>query len=898
MSHIRSLLESTRRLKPRDGSIEIEVKYLIDPRAQHPGFARCNLTEAAGCDYVKRVIASLRKTGSIFSVEETINFIESAKINIIKQLVFHHGAQLKDKKNFYTKTSLAPPVYLVGDPDPPVKLSISSESPIPETEVKYDLVRCKLRLSILPSGKFPGLKDWRIDITLTKKLQKISSVSEIARVRDTLFPSSLTLENFENLAPWKFADSIELEIESLNPDSVSEQTLSAMMKSFSELTGAQTRNPSGDQLQSSFYELANILVPHAAHSFKPPNTRGFKSLTNNVIELTKSTFFANLKPRIEEFYITDKADGLRVILLAKPKAGTIDVITAKGVHSIGIPTTDVSDCVADAEMIDADADKGTPARFLVFDVMMYDGRKLILSDFSERMTYIPDIAKLCDSVFAKTFVESTDEETLFQTVERLKSSPKPFPYTTDGIIFTKKTGEYAKTINYKWKSTEDTTIDFLVKTCPKTLLGIDPYVPVHGKTLYLLFTGIDAEVMRRINLPRITRYSDIFPKDRAGSPGYSPIQFSPSSKPYAYLFYSELDNLNNKICELHYSVADDAWRLHRIRDDKTRDAEHGIAYGNDFRIAELVWQNYFNPITREDFKLTKEEGMRSAYFKEHDVEMYRAMRSYNSFVKESLYKPHKNVSYAIDLGGGKGQDLFRYIRANIKNVLFVDRDIMALNEIITRKYAFATERPKGRFNNAQVGRINIGILEADLNLAHNTITSMIKTKGYSLPRDGVPLIVCNFAIHYFVGTDPMRTNFVNLIKSLIAPGGRFIFTTFDGEKVFDLVKSEGGKWDRTENGKLKYSIHADYPDANFTGNNQQIKVLQPFSDTTYYTEYLVNHGLLQKAFKAVGMVQEIHESFDIYQTTFKDHNKSVNDRLSELDKTYSALYTVNSYYRT
>lgn len=902
MSYVKRLLENIASLKSPNTSLEIEVKYLIDPRGSHPGFVKKNMSEAAAVDFAKHLVDSFKNTGSRFLIEETINFIEVGPTNIIKQLVFQNGVQVKNKKKYYTKKPLTNPVYLTHsngeNVDPPIKFSISEEKPISETNVKSDLVRSKLRLSIFPSDTFQDLKNWRIDLTLTKTLKKITSVSEIAQIRDVLFPTALTFDNFNAIAPWKFADSIELEIESLEPGAVTEETLAAMFTSVRRLIKVSTTEPQGvDNIQIKFYDLAVILVPHIAHTFKPPNTRGFKSLTNSVVELTKHMFFSDLKPRIENFLITDKADGFRSIIHLFPRDETANVITANSFKTMKIPKSDLGECIADSEMIEGEEG----AKFLVFDVMMYDGKRVSGNDFNIRKELVSKIAELSPNIFAKVFVECPPNGDLYQTVIALHNYPKPFPYTTDGVIFTEKTGDYNKTVNYKWKSSEDTTIDFLIKECPKSLLGIDPYITRDGTSLYILCSGIDRDVLYRINLHPIKKYKEMFANMGDSKKQYIPIQFSPSSKPYAYLFWHERKDLNNKIAELHYDVKKDSWRLHKIRDDKTRDAEHGIAYGNDFRVAELVWQNYFNPITIEDFKMTKDEGLANVYFKQHDVEAYRAMRSYNSFVKETLYKPYQGISWAIDLGSGKGQDLFRYIRAGIQNVLFIDLDIMALSELINRKYSFATEKPKSfrkkdHRTQEPSSRININILEIDLNTDYKTTTDIIKKKGYSVPSGGVPLIFCNFAIHYFVGTEAMRANFVNLIKSLIAPGGRFIFTTFDGEKVFNLINGADGKWDRMEEGKLKYSLRAEYQSATFTGNNQKIKVLQPFSEDTYYSEYLVNHTILQKAFKSVGMNQEIFESFDIYQKSFKDHNQSVNDQLSDLDKQYSSLYTVSSYY--
>ena len=959
---LNKIFDGAKREKSHDAALEIEIKYLIDPRGSYPGFVKIG-TEAAAISYAKSIIDAFKKTKARLTIEETINFIENAPINTIKQLVFHKGVQVKEKKNFYTKRSLASAIYLTGDrgdsrggynqrgdrgdrgergergerdsrgdrgdrgdqrgdrgqrdsrsdrrerndsrSDPPMKISISEEKKISETDIRPDLVRAKLRLSISPTDG--ELKRWRIDITLTKTLKKIASIAEITKIRDGLFPAALTLDGFSDAAPWRFADAIELEIESTDPESVSEETLAAMIAEFGKITKpAEPIAKASDNLQEKFYELAEILMPHAASSFKPPNTRGFKSLTNNVVELTKQTWLSDLNPNLENYLITDKADGFRVLLHLHPKRGIATAIDSRGATTFSIPKCDVGECLADAEMIgleqmlfepenkepEPDNEASESAHnFLIFDTMMYDDENVSAKDFIDRKNYISNIVKLSPNLFEKIFIEANN---IANAIEEVRSRKKPFEYNTDGIIFTEKTGNYAKTKSYKWKSVEDTTIDFLIRACPKSLLGIEPYTTEPNQTLYCLFSGIDSGVMRKLNIRPIKNYKELFP--RAEAARYMPIQFSPSSNPYAYLFRSDQHELDNKIVEMHYDTQTESWRLHKIRDDKTRDAEHGIAYGNDFRVAELVWQNYFNPITIEDFKMTKEEGLASVYFKDHDVAEYKAMRSYNSFVKEMLFNPYHGVSWAIDLGSGKGQDLFRYTRAGIQNVLFADLDRMALDELINRKYAFALEKPKSFQPKSQSSHININILEIDLNSAYTDVLLLIKRRGYPLPSGGVPLIICNLAIHYFVGTEAMRTNFANLVKGLLAPGGRFIFTTFDGQKVFDLVNAADGKWDKTENGKLKYSIHADYHSATFTGNSQKIKVLQPFSDSKYYSEYLVSHALLQKTFKSLGMTREIFESFDIYQKAFQSRNKAVSDQLTPLDAMYSSLYTISSYH--
>jgi hypothetical protein len=893
MSYVQKLLDNIDSLKSKGTDLEIELKFILDPRSAIPRFIKSNTSTENTVSFMHQLIDKFENTDSLFAIEETINFIQRGETNVIKQLVFKKGVQEKDKKNYYTKKPLTQPVYLLGSGcQIPIKFSMAEEKKIQETQVVAELVRSKLRLSIFPSSNFPSLKSWRIDITLVKSLKHVNSVSDLKRIRDGLFPSGLTFENFKTEAPWKFADTIELEIESLDPSNVTEESIHQVDLELGSQIGSFSVENS--EYQEKIYEIAKIIADPISSGFRPPSTKGLRNLSNNVIELNRHTFFSELQPKVEEYLITDKADGMRAFLHIRPQKGIAWVVTSKDSKMIEIPTSNLGPCLVDAEQIGN--------RFLIFDVMLYNGNRIFKVDFLRRMGFIKKVADLSSNFYAKEFMECTANCDISKIVEYFYTRKPPFPYELDGVIFTSKKGNYRKTIIYKWKPAKDTTIDFLARECPKSLLGVVPYLNRPKKILYLLFVGIDTEMLRRLNLEPIHKYKDLFPKLKVthaqnNKSVYIPIQFSPSSRPYAYLFWSEHKDLDMKIVELHRSIENNTWRLHKIRDDKNLDAKNGIAFGNDFRIAELVWQNYYNPITIDDLKMSKEEGLQSVYFKQHGVDFYKAMRSYNSFVKEQLYKTHEGLNWAIDLAAGKGQDLFRYIRSNIKNVLFMEIDSMALNELVNRKYSFAN--PKGRQNKDEYKdqSININIMEVNLNQEYQINLDKIKESGIPIPKEGVQLIICNFAIHYMVGNVNMRKNFITLIDKLLAKGGRFIFTTFDGEKVFDLLQENSGKWDKKENDNLKFSIHKDYQSTKFTGNNQKIKVLQPFSENTYYTEYLVNHTLLEKEFKTHKMTQEIFESFSVYQEEFKKHNKTVYDELSELDKTYSALYTISSYYK-
>ena len=337
---------------------------------------------------------------------------------------------------------------------------------------------------------------------------------------------------------------------------------------------------------------------------------------------------------------------------------------------------------------------------------------------------------------------------------------------------------------------------------------------------------------------------------------------------------------------MNYNIDKQKWKLYRIREDREQDVKTGKYFGNNYRIAEITWRNYQNPLTLE---LLIDPAKNISYFQEHDTELYKPQRSYNSYVKSRLFDNIKNSDWIIDIGCGKGQDLFRYAKYGIKNVLFIDSDKDALVELTNRKFIFA--------KNKEENKMGIYIKEMDLNNNYKKNIEHIRSSGIPLPTDGVPIIVCNFALHYLVSNAASINNITQFIGNLLKSGGKFIFTAFNGKVVFDLLQENNGRFSIWENNVLKYDIKKKYTSKTFTGTSQLIDVLLPFSSGEYYTESLVNNNLLEKYFKKKKMNIELHDSFEKYYEDFKKDNRKVYDQLTENDKEYIKLYYFSSYYK-
>ena len=107
----------------------------------------------------------------------------------------------------------------------------------------------------------------------------------------------------------------------------------------------------------------------------------------------------------------------------------------------------------------------------------------------------------------------------------------------------------------------------------------------------------------------------------------------------------------------------------KIRTDRTQDAKKGNDFGNNFIIAEQIWDNSHNPLLFKDLILKREDYYSKSYFKTINSNLYEPQRFFNSFVKSLLLEKYKEQEWVIDLGGGRGADLFRYVKYKMNNIL-------------------------------------------------------------------------------------------------------------------------------------------------------------------------------------------------------------------------------------
>jgi SAM-dependent methyltransferase len=870
-----SLIDKISRIIPPDNSsLEIEARYFIDERKHNDVKSKTYSPEAA-IQIAKSLIKKYGKNPSV--IQQSINFIFGENI---KQLVFVNGEQQKDKQTHYKKTKIISPLLLLHNTLPAARFAVNFETSIDEFSVtKAQLARIRLRYSI-------QIEPWKLEITLTKTINDFSNPAILKSAKAAML-FSISTSDFIEKAPWHLADMIEFELEYkadhtsftmdrlaiINEifDGVIEDNAGSHLADIgmdtSSLSSSQLMTPNksvkSPKYQETIYAIAKLIRKNDAYRFK--NAEGLKQLSNQVIELDKNMFLKNVLPSITKYCITDKVDGKRTLLYISDKSYAI----SDDAVEIPIKVNSTTITVLDTEFYEN--------KYYIFDVLVFDGRVLINEPFTKRMEYFDKLPK-SDLLTTKPFVKLTDS---FQKeIAIFKKADKP--YEIDGIILTPLDGMYDSMQVYKYKPIDKLSVDFLIKKCPSKLLGIKPFVD-DGKTLYLLFNGIRGDVFSKLRMSFVRQYEEIFPGiDTRRPPRYMPIQFQASDKTFSYLFWSDDNTLDNQIGEFVYMK--NKWILHKIRHDRQVELARGNYFGNNYKVAEMTWVSYEDPLLIETLDLTKV----GHYFQEHDNPLQKPSRNFNSYVKAKIFEQFANSEWVMDLASGKGQDLFRYAKNGMRNTVFLEIDSIALQELISRKHDFSTSR----------GGESMAVYTHQIDLNEDFKSNIEKLADINIQAANMDLIMCHFAFHYLIANKKSLINILKFVNYWLKPGGRFVFTTFDGRAIVKLLNENKGNWtSKNSADQVKYSIVKQYATTFLDSIGQQIEVLLPFSNSKYYSEYLVNIDYIAEEAGKLGLSLELDQSFGDYLDTYKLDQFNGYQSMAADDKQYSSLYHCYTLYK-
>lgn len=767
------------------------------------------------------------------------------------------------------------------------RVAVAVEKIVPRFELTTNsTVRHRNRMS------FKFTRDgnvWRLDLTAVVTMPMHSvPVETLRQVRDTTMGAK-TIED----AIIQNQTTFEAEIELVRPGGkINAVSLEVVRDIFAMLNPKHTQDV---QYQKELYQIALVMNVNNPHIYRSSNMR-LKQLVPQVTSLNRSTFHGRVGS-FEGYLATLKLDGERAIVSARGYGCTI-IMSMQHMEF----TKTEKDSSDDSTVVDAEIIFRSETQFdlYVFDVIEINGDKLT-TGIAERIVNLDEACKIVAkylpancSCIPKSYTKVQNASKDIAALWASRAAMEKKKVGVDGLIFSEPGKKYLETTHYKWKPISHNTIDFVAKRCPDRMLGTAPYIPPKGKYCYLLFVGIQHRVRESFGLGLITEYAKIFPDVGAN---YYPVQFSPSYDPLAYVWYHDDGDLDGKIVELvlQKNGTTCEWKYCRTREDRRMGAKY---YGNDYYVAETTYMNYI-----DEFQLQDLWAPASSYFQRIADALYRAPNGFKRYViEEHIMEYFRSAEYIVDAAAGRGGDLARYRRAGVRNLLALDNDAAAINELVERgKYS----AKKGgnpvyeRFsdiNSASLfvrdsNNMNISVARIDLGLPASPAATIVnRCLRYGFVAGKVSGVVCNFALHYFCDTVQNIKNFLQFVATMLKPNGHFMFTVMSGKAIVDKL-GKAREWKVTEGDVVKYHIVANYAGHELSGFGQQIKIKLPFADEMM-DEPLCNLAEVLRLAEAAGFSKVICKEMDAFMKSFSQVNSASYNSLTDHDREYIKMHRI------
>ena len=267
-----------------------------------------------------------------------------------------------------------------------------------------------------------------------------------------------------------------------------------------------------------------------------------------------------------------------------------------------------------------------------------------------------------------------------------------------------------------------------------------------------------------------------------------------------------------------------------------------------------------------------------------DQMITRTMRDFhNKYVKETIL-------YRVGLGGtgktlidtacGVGADLQIWRRSKVSFVLGVDYsddNIRGEKDSIYRRYLESMVTAGGResippmvfaIGNSSKNYMSgdAGTTDEEKNVLRSvlgrvkpmgTIPPYIEQTAASRLKTGADCMSCMAALHYFFESPEKFHGYIQNISDNLKVGGYFIGYCFDGDKVFDLLRtvSKGGVKTGLENDTTLWTLTKQYEEDDMPEGEDSLGLAIDVNFITIgmtHREYLVSFRFLTAALKAIG----------------------------------------------
>jgi len=529
------------------------------------------------------------------------------------------------------------------------------------------------------------------------------------------------------------------------------------------------------------------------------------------------------------------------------------------------------------------------------------------------------------------------------------------PYLLDGLIYQPLDQDYntsastSKYADYKWKPPQQNSIDFFIQFVK------DP----QGKPLTIFDNSVDDYVKNKpYKICRLYVGRKIKNVER-------PVLFREEEEGYlAYLFLRNgevrdvEDNiiLDKTVVEFYYNDNPDQdekfrWIPLRTRYDKTESVrKFGSRFGNSEYVAKRIYRSIVNPIlmsTIEDLAKggdrfeNKMNALRSRISHELIVAtatenkyyqlktgLAQSMRKFHNWIKSNIIYTYTNPMYEndrqqsiLDIGCGRGGDIMKFYYAKCKFLVGIDIDKETLlsavdgarsryNQMRKNKPGF----PEMTFIHADAG----ALLEFEdqnralggMSYENKQLMERFFPSDHS-KKTQFDRINCQFVMHYCFKTLDTWNNFKQNLNMYLKPGGFFLTSVFDGDRMVNLFKNVEGthelnkftQYYTNQKGekKILFEIKKMYDNKDIENGVKlgvaiDLFAAWMFKEGQYVTEYLVSRDfLIEELSRDCGL--ELIDT-DLFDNQYHIHEEflRIYSQYDENLKTRKALYDAATFY--
>lgn len=515
-----------------------------------------------------------------------------------------------------------------------------------------------------------------------------------------------------------------------------------------------------------------------------------------------------------------------------------------------------------------------------------------------------------------------------------------YPYTIDGIIYTPIGLPYMiktnietlddQPLEYKWKPPTQNSIDLYIKI-ETDAMGAD--------AIYYDDAVVNSDVAQY----KICELYVGITRNRKEIPVPFKIDGVPQ-KANLYIIDGETRDREGNIIEtnsvvefIYDNTKPDVkqqyrWIALRTRYDKTESVrKFKRKYGNNATIAQRIWKTIINPVTENDIsslanplvynkeidrikKMVGSQSGPSYYPKISNVGF--GMRDWHNFIKSNMITTYcKNKFNVLDVGCGRGGDIGKFARTDIKEYVGIDIDNNGLYNIEDSAYNRYNKMKK------QISDIpDMYFINADAKTLFN-VSSQLKVlpdmtelnkqlmEKHLSGNKKYDVVNAQFTLHYYMSDEISWKNFCTNLNDHLNFGGYLLITCFDGDLIYDKMKSKRNisvsYTDKSGIKKMFFDIAKVYDDeqakTNPIGNAIDVYNSLISKKGVYNREYLVFSDYLTSSLRqecGLDLVEtdSFHNLFNLYKYYFlnADISTDTNANISTRNK-WTNLY---NFYKT